>query len=175
MSTPRPAILVAIVTAPKAPAPAMIRDSSVCLRAFNTWCGMPLSKSADRRAQSFSSNFSRASRSALLLSSARSSVVIPFWVASRRNSGMRSLSRGSLSAFSSGWSTKSASLRPLDLNHAWRISFTCSKRRTISEFKRSESLSEFSTEVVPTNCGRPITWQRMISNTIARTFPSVVR
>ena len=30
-----------MVTAPKAPAPAMIMDSSVCLRAFNTWCGTP--------------------------------------------------------------------------------------------------------------------------------------
>ena len=42
MSVPRPAILVATVTAPTTPARAMIAASRSCCLAFKTSCGTPL-------------------------------------------------------------------------------------------------------------------------------------
>src|SRR5258708_6105102 len=41
MSVPRPAMLVATVTAPLRPAWATTRDSRSCCLAFSTWCGTP--------------------------------------------------------------------------------------------------------------------------------------
>ena len=41
MSVPRPAMLVATVTAPLRPACATMRDSRSCCLALSTWCGMP--------------------------------------------------------------------------------------------------------------------------------------
>ena len=41
MSVPRPAMLVAIVTAPRRPAWATISASRSWYLAFKTWCGIP--------------------------------------------------------------------------------------------------------------------------------------
>ena len=48
MSVPRPAMLVATVTAPLRPACAMMRDSRSCCLAFSTWCGIPAAFSSRR-------------------------------------------------------------------------------------------------------------------------------
>ena len=48
MSTPRPAMLVAIVTAPRWPASWMISASRSCCLAFSTLCGTPLARAARR-------------------------------------------------------------------------------------------------------------------------------
>ena len=54
MSVPRPAMLVAMVTAPNLPASATICASCSCWRAFSTLCGMPSFFSSSDRNSDFS-------------------------------------------------------------------------------------------------------------------------
>ena len=54
MSVPRPAMLVATVTAPLWPARATIFASSACCLAFSTECGTPFLRSISDRCSDFS-------------------------------------------------------------------------------------------------------------------------
>ena len=54
MSVPRPAMLVAIVTAPRRPAWATISASRSWYLAFRTWCGMPYRLSISASSSDFS-------------------------------------------------------------------------------------------------------------------------
>ncbi len=54
MSVPRPAMLVATVTAPRCPAMATIFASSAWTLAFSTECGMPRARSLFERCSDFS-------------------------------------------------------------------------------------------------------------------------
>ena len=173
MSTPRPAMLVAMVTPPKEPAPAIIWLSSVCLRAFSTWCGMPACKTDPRRIPS------EAVKPRMLINRPRFSDAWGLKDISKSRAIFRiceigRLSRGWLRNSSSGTARPSSS-RLFASIHASRSMVTVARRRIGSVRSRFEMRSESSTEVVPTRIGLPWVCMRMISMVRARSLASSVR
>jgi hypothetical protein len=79
----------------------MMSDSIGMLRAFKTWCGTPRSNKAFNRSQSLY-QLSQLPADRFVAFICQSSVVMPFCIPSRRNTGMRSLSNGSLKTLNSG-------------------------------------------------------------------------
>ncbi len=153
ISTPRPAMLVAMVTEPNAPARAMIWDSSSCFLAFNTWWGTPPWMVAITL---FSCE---ASRSRILIKrliiSGSSGLMDgnPACRAIGRISAMFSSPSGRLRNWSSDTSSSIVLLN--FSSHASRMIITCASLRMASAFSRCERRSECSTDVVPTSWGLP--------------------
>ncbi len=152
MSVPRPAMFVAMVTAPSRPACATISASRSWYRALSTSCGTPL-RTTSARASRFST--SRTAASCCRPCGVSRLASTP---SSPRNAAT---SRGR--HCSSGIDDRSRSARTASLPTAfscsvsqWPSSVNCSAKRSGSGFKRAEIRSEVSTERVPTSTG----WRR---------------
>jgi len=155
ISTPRPAILVAIVMAPKAPALAMIIPSSSCLRAFNTCGFIPLSTTSINRSTFDSLNPNSSIRSDRLSGSSTFSDTPNCFAIGRKSPALISW-MGLLNGINSLSGDSKTSILFCFI-HARRSIKICTSRRKGSCFSRLAKYSECSTEAVPTNCGRPIT------------------
>ena len=173
MSTPRPAIFVAIVTAPNAPAPG---DD---LRFLGMFAGIQHLVSDTALQDLFEPIYIPFFETQNLKDNMQVGRIFGIDVgdAKRLNELAQRIRRHLFERLIEGLQLgmrRPSSSRLFACIHTRRTSATCIKRRTGSALSRFESSSEDSTEVVPTSMGRPRTCSRTISITMERSFASNV-